>query len=94
MRVLLSWLANSESNISGYKIYAGNSTGNYDDPLSPKDMGNVLSGYYTFTTRGTKYMALTAYNNVSQESGFSAEISFTTAAPTATSGRISGLGRR
>lgn len=84
MRVNFAWNANSEVDIAGYKIYAGTATGVYTAPGSPKDMGNVTSGYFDITTFGiTWYFALTAYNTSAQESGFSTEIQRLINAPVA-----------
>lgn len=81
MRVNFAWNANTEQDIAGYKIYAGTATGTYDMTGSPRDVGNVTSGYFVVKTYGQPlYFALTAYNTSQQESGFSAEIvqTFTT----------------
>ena len=58
--VVLSWTANSESDVAGYKIYYGNPTGySYDNSV---DLGNVT----TYTVSGgdisTEY-AITAYDS-------------------------------
>lgn len=73
MRVNFTWDANTEPGVIGYKIYAGRASGVYDDDDSPKDVGNVLSGYYDVFEWGIWYFALTAYT-IDSESEFSAEI--------------------
>lgn len=74
-QVNLSWLANSESNISGYKIYYGTSSGNY---TSSFNVGLTTSYNLTGVTSGqTYYFALTAYNSSFLESNYSPEVSIT-----------------
>lgn len=73
MRVNFTWDANPEPEVIGYKIYAGRATGVYNDAASPKNMGNVTSGYYEVFQWGVWYFALTAYTSEA-ESGFSSEI--------------------
>lgn len=72
--VYFAWNANSESDIAGYKIWAGRSTGGYSHSASPKDMGNVLTGFYTVDDNGQWFFALTAYNTAGTPSDFSTEI--------------------
>ncbi len=73
-QVTLSWEPNKENNIAGYKIYYGNSSGNYGSNV---DVGNRTS--YTITTGlesgKTYYFVITAYNNKGGESSYSAEVS-------------------
>lgn len=71
--ITLAWDANSEPDLSGYKVYYGTSSGTYTTTI---DVGNVttytLSG--VFTPYVTYYFAVTAYNSSAQESGFSNEV--------------------
>jgi hypothetical protein len=75
----LTWDANTEPDLSGYRIYFGTSSGEYG--TEPIDVGNVTTyqvkglnpAFYYFTTR--------AYNTAGQESADSNEVS----------GEISGL---
>ncbi len=74
----VSWGANSESDLSGYKIYSGTSSGSYDDAL---DVGNKTSFIINNLVIGTTYFfAVTAYDSSGNESNFSEEVSFTPAA--------------
>ena len=58
--VVLSWTANSESDVAGYKLYYGNPTGySYDNSV---DLGNVTTHTVTDGDIGTEY-AITAYDN-------------------------------
>ena len=70
--VTVSWTANTESDLSGYKIYYGTSSGSYDDAL---DVGNKTSFSINNLVVGTTYFfAVTAYDFSGNESGFSKEV--------------------
>ena len=73
--ITLAWDANTEPDIAGYKIYAGRTTGVYDAAGSPKDVGNVTSGFFTINSNGFWFFSLTAYDTEGLESGFSNEVS-------------------
>ncbi|BCA53033.1 hypothetical protein W02_01730 [Nitrospira sp. KM1] len=67
----LSWNANSESDLAGYKVYYGTSSGNYTSSIN---VGKVTN--YTVTglaTGRTYYFALTAYDTTGNESAKSSE---------------------
>lgn len=69
----LSWDANTESDLAGYKVYVGTSPQTYDSPI---DVGNKTSHILTNLDEGfTYYFVLTAYDTSANESGFSAEVS-------------------
>lgn len=71
--VRLNWSANSELDISGYKIYYGTSSGNY---TSTVNVGNLTTYNVTSLSAGqTYYFVLTAYNSSGLESNYSSEIS-------------------
>ena len=72
--ITITWTANSESDLAGYKLYAGTRTGTYDDANSPHDFGNVTSGAFLPAHNSTRFYALTAYDTEALESGFSAEV--------------------
>lgn len=70
---ILTWDANTEASLAGYKIYYGTTPGSYTTIL---DVGNVT----TYTVAGlsaTTYFAVTAYDNTGSESGYSNEVSKT-----------------
>ncbi len=74
-QVTLTWDPNSETDLAGYEIYYGTSSGNY---LGKIDVGNVT----TYTVNGlnlgvTYYLAATAYNTQGLESGYSNEVVYT-----------------
>lgn len=71
----VSWDANTESDLSGYKIYYGTSSGSYDDVV---DVGNTTSFSINNLVVGTTYFfVVTAFDFSGNESGFSNEVSFT-----------------
>jgi Fibronectin type III domain len=74
--VTLSWSANSESDLAGYRIYFGTSSGEYNAPGSPTIIGNTTSYTVTGLQRNTTYFfALSAYDSAGNESALSAEVS-------------------
>jgi len=69
----LTWNPDASTNLAGYKVYLGTSSGVYSSSVS---VGNVTS--YTVSNLGvgnTYYFAVTAYNSSGVESGFSNEVS-------------------
>lgn len=74
--IKVSWSPNSESDIGGYKIYYGTTSGTYPNSI---DVGNVITKDIIGFPLNTKYyFALTAYDTSGNESGKSAEASITT----------------
>ncbi|WDT74630.1 MAG: fibronectin type III domain-containing protein [Candidatus Manganitrophus sp.] len=71
----LSWDANTESDLAGYKVYFGTASRSYGAPV---DVGNQTAYTVTGLSEGqTYYFAVTAYNDADSESAFSAEVSKT-----------------
>lgn len=73
----ISWNANTESDLSGYRVYVGRATGDYD-PLGTglsQDVGNVTSHLFTITDSGAYFFAVTAYDTSNNESLPSTEVS-------------------
>lgn len=60
------------TDLAGYKIYYGTSTGVYSNVL---DVKNVTTYNITGLSPGTYYFTLTAYNTSKQESDYTKEIS-------------------
>jgi hypothetical protein len=76
--VTLTWSANVESDLAGYKIYVGTNSGTYSFPGSPFVTGKVTSYSISNLPKGqTYYFALSAYDSAGNESGLSAEVSKT-----------------
>ena len=74
--VTLSWAANGEPDLAGYKVYVGTASGRYDFPGSPFMTGHVTSYRVSnLPVPQTYFFALSAYDNAGNESSLSAEIS-------------------
>lgn len=72
----LTWTANGEPDLAGYKIYVGTASGIYTFPGSPFIAGKVTS--YTVSNLpkiNTYFFAMSAYDNAGNESPLSAEVS-------------------
>ena len=75
----LTWDANTEPDLAGYKIYYGTASGNYSDSI---DVGNTTQCTLTGLGEGvTYYIAATAYDVNTNESGYSVELVHTTGTP-------------
>jgi len=78
----LTWDANTEPDLAGYRIYYGTASREY---LNSIDVGNTttyrLDG---LLERVMYYIAVTAYDTTGNESGFSDEVSSDTGGPTNT----------
>jgi hypothetical protein len=71
--ILVSWNANTETDLEGYRIYYGTQSGQYGAPIN---VGNTTSYLSTVPDDGTTYyIALTAYDETGNESDFSEEVS-------------------
>jgi hypothetical protein len=74
--VTLTWTANGEPDLAGYKIYIGTASGTYDAPGSDFVTGKVTS--YTVSNlpkSQTYFFAISAYDSAGNESALSAEVS-------------------
>ncbi|HHS12526.1 MAG TPA: T9SS type A sorting domain-containing protein [bacterium] len=72
--VNISWNANTESDLAGYKVYYGTQRGVYSTILN---VGNNLSYDISGLVDGTTYyFAVTAYDQSGNESPYSEEVSF------------------
>lgn len=81
-KTILSWDAPTTNmdgtpltDLMGYKIYCGNTTGNY---TIIRDVSNVTQYLLTnlFTAGGVYYCAVTAYDSFGNESDYSNEVNF------------------
>ena len=72
----LTWAANKEPDLAGYKIYVGTASGTYNFPGSAFVIGTVTSYTISNLPNGqTYFFAMTAYNSAGNESLLSAEVS-------------------
>ena len=77
--VRLTWDANPETDIAGYRVYWGLGSRSYTtNATSGLNLANTVSGLADSTTY---YFAVTAFNTSGLESDFSNEVTVTTATP-------------
>ena len=73
--ITMAWDSNNESDLAGYKIYYGTSSGNYSHT---EDVGNVTEYTIVDLQEGVTYFfAAKAYNYSGNESSFSEELVYT-----------------
>lgn len=71
----LAWNPNTESDLAGYKVYYGPTTGNYDNVNDVGDVGSETTYTIKDLVEGqTYYIAVTAYDTSNNESGYSVEV--------------------
>jgi hypothetical protein len=74
--VTLTWTANVEPDLAGYKIYIGTASGTYNYPGSAFVIGKVTSYTASNLPNGqTYFFAMSAYDSAGNESLLSAEVS-------------------
>jgi hypothetical protein len=76
--IKLAWDPNTESDLAGYRVYYGTSSGAYDNSIDV-GMATLIEGTVTYSltnlTKGQGYcIAVTAYNTSYYQSGFSNEV--------------------
>ncbi|PIS30407.1 MAG: hypothetical protein CO001_03190 [Candidatus Portnoybacteria bacterium CG_4_8_14_3_um_filter_40_10] len=80
----ISWNANTESDLAGYKIYYGTASRTGTDPKTcglcgystSLNVGNVRTYTFSSLTNGqTYYFSVTAYDTSNNESSFSSQVS-------------------
>lgn len=77
--ITIAWDANAESDIAGYKLFYGTSSGNYDVVI---DVGNSTNHTVANLEEGTTYyFVATAYDTDNNESSFSEELPYTIQTP-------------
>jgi hypothetical protein len=73
-QVTLAWDPNTETNLTGYKLYYGFESGNYTHTI---DVGNQTSySISDLESNVVHYFAATAYDSSGNESDFSEEVSY------------------
>jgi fibronectin type III domain protein len=74
--VTLTWTANREPDLTGYKVYVGTASGTYSFPGSAFVIGKVTSYTVSNLPMGqTYFFAISAYDSAGNESLLSAEVS-------------------
>ena len=70
--VQVTWNPNTEEDLAGYRLYVGEASGQYGEPV---DVGNVTGHVMEITPQhgAMYYFALTAYDTSGNESGYSDE---------------------
>jgi fibronectin type 3 domain-containing protein len=72
-QIALTWDPNEETDLGGYKIYMGTSSGVYDNTIDVENVNKyVVNGLVSGITY---YLALTAYDTSFNESDYSTEVS-------------------
>ena len=69
----LTWTANTETNLAGYKVYMGTRPGIYGSPVTVGTATTYTAG--NLTGGVTYYFSVTAVNNTGTESAYSTEVS-------------------
>jgi len=67
----ISWAANTEPDLAGYKVYHGTSPATYTESV---DVGNVTTYVWNGLPYGNNYFAITSYDTSANESGYSDEV--------------------
>ncbi|MCC6141273.1 MAG: choice-of-anchor D domain-containing protein [Nitrospira sp.] len=73
--VTLSWNANGESDLAGYKIYRATNSGGYGAPIATLAAGTTQYVSSGLTKGFTYFFAITAYDQAGNESPYSSETS-------------------
>lgn len=82
--VNLVWNPNPESNITGYKVHFGSSSGNYSQVIDVQ--GQNFAQLPQLILGNTYYLAVSAYNSAGQESPKSSELVLSATPPAPTEG--------
>lgn len=69
----LSWLPNTDTDLAGYKVYMGTSSGLYGNPVNVGNVTSYVAGNLKAGT--TYYFSVTAYDQSGNESVYSGEVS-------------------
>ena len=73
--VTLNWLANTESDLAGYKIYRGTASGGYGSPIAILGSTSTSHTISTLQSGTTYFFVITAYDTAGNESSYSNEVS-------------------
>lgn len=75
-RAHLTWDANTEADLAGYKVYFGTASGKYGAPIDAGKTATPSAPSFNvdLLQDGTYYFAVTAYDTAGNESGYSVEV--------------------
>jgi len=73
--VTLSWNANNESDLAGYKVYRATTSGGYGAPIATLTAGTTQYVSSGLTKGFTYFFVITAYDQAGNESPYSSETS-------------------
>ena len=71
--ITVSWKPNTEADLAGYIVYYGIASGSYSDNV---DLGNITSHVLKLPADQTYYLAVKAYDQSKNKSGYSDEVVF------------------
>ena len=71
----LTWDANSDSDVAGYKVYQGTASGTYAAPIATLTTATTTYTATGLLTGTTYFFVITAYDTAGNESAYSAEVS-------------------
>ena len=71
----LTWNANTDTDLAGYKVYKGTSSGTYTAPVATIPKGTTSYTATGLQTGTTYFFIITAYDNAGNESLHSNEVS-------------------
>jgi fibronectin type 3 domain-containing protein len=71
----VTWKANSDTDLAGYKVYQGTSSGTYTAPVVTLPKSTTSYAAAGLQTGTTYFFAVTAYDVAGNESTFSPEVS-------------------
>jgi hypothetical protein len=64
----ITWAASTSTDVSGYHVYYGPTSGSYTGSGSPIDVGNVTTYLLTSNVAGQDFIALKTYDSFAVES--------------------------
>lgn len=70
----LRWNANTEADLTGYRVYYGTSSRNYNRFVDPGNVTEYQLGKLNLPENESYYFSITAYDSTGNESEFSAEL--------------------
>ena len=72
----LSWDANTELDLAGYRVYVGQASGQYGSPIPLGKVTEISLASLGIVADGNYFVAMTAVDLAGNVSGFSVELPF------------------